>query len=98
MEPLKKYLQESGISQHELSLKLGVSESIVSYYLNGKRRPGRDMALRISQLTGIPVLELLYPRGVSSAASAEEWSDQRNGRDTPIHFWSARYPVSHKKN
>jgi transcriptional regulator with XRE-family HTH domain len=67
MEKLKKYLEDTKINQHDFAFLLGVSESIISYYLNGKRRPGRDMALRISQLTGIPVLELLYPKEETDA-------------------------------
>jgi plasmid maintenance system antidote protein VapI len=69
MKPLEKYMRDQGLNQAELSRSLHVSESLISHYLKGRRSLGARLALRISQLTGIPVLELLYPNGEGNVAS-----------------------------
>lgn len=58
---LSRFLKEKNMTQADLAKKLRVSRSLISFYLSGQRQPGREMARRISNLTGIPVLELLYP-------------------------------------
>jgi len=61
-EILAAYMKEKRLTQAGLARKLRVSTALVSYYLNGKRKPGTKVALRISELTGVPVLELLYTK------------------------------------
>jgi transcriptional regulator with XRE-family HTH domain len=48
-----------GMSQSDLSKALGVTPGLVSYWLSGKRRPGLDQLKPLSQLTGIPIEDLL---------------------------------------
>ena len=59
---LREYKENKGFTNPELAKALGTSEIYVSLLLNGKRNPSRKLAQRISALTGIPVLNLLYPQ------------------------------------
>jgi|YelNatPaOPRAMG01_1025707.scaffolds.fasta_scaffold10601_6 transcriptional regulator with XRE-family HTH domain len=52
----------------QLAEYLGISEIYAQYLLSGKRVPSRKLALLISEKTGIPVLNLLYPQGVQDEA------------------------------
>ena len=61
--PLKQYMKKTGFSQADLSRMFEISESIISYYLNGKRNIGKRTALHISKITGIPAMELIFPFG-----------------------------------
>jgi len=58
--PLKKYMTARGWNQAELARYLGVSEAMISYVFLGKKSFGKRQAVRISSLTKIPVLVLLY--------------------------------------
>lgn len=51
MNELKQYLKSKHLTQADFAAKLGVTQSRVSEWLTGKRRPGLDMALRIQQVT-----------------------------------------------
>lgn len=37
-EDLKKYLEDNGIKNKFIANKIGLSESMISYFLNGKKR------------------------------------------------------------
>lgn len=63
MHPLQKYMKETGRSRADLSRMFDVSEAIISYYLSGKRSIGKRTALHISKITGIPVIDLIFPFG-----------------------------------
>jgi transcriptional regulator with XRE-family HTH domain len=63
IHPLQKYMKKTGFSQADLSRMFDISESIISYYLNGKRNIGKRIALHVSKITGIPVIELIFPFG-----------------------------------
>jgi transcriptional regulator with XRE-family HTH domain len=58
--PLKQYMMTRGWNQAELARYLGVSETMISYVFLGKKSFGKRQALRISSLTKIPLLVLLY--------------------------------------
>ena len=62
MTSLKQYIKKNKMSQADLARAIGITEACVSFYLSGKRRIGRQTALKISAITGIPVLHLLYPK------------------------------------
>ncbi|MCL4497330.1 MAG: helix-turn-helix transcriptional regulator [Deltaproteobacteria bacterium] len=57
--PLKNYLIGKN-SIKELAKKINKSERIIYYYLNFEKFPSRSTAKKISELTGIPVIKLLY--------------------------------------
>lgn len=59
--PLKQYLEKNGLNQGELAQKIGISQALLSRYLSGERSFSPSRALSISKITGIPVLNLLYP-------------------------------------
>ena len=50
---------KSGLTQREFARRLGVSEGHVSNVVRGKRRPSLALVLRISELTGIDVGQIV---------------------------------------
>jgi ribosome-binding protein aMBF1 (putative translation factor) len=61
MHPLKIYCLKNKISQKCLSKKLNRSENWISFIVSYKKTPSPKLAKKISELTGIPILDLLYP-------------------------------------
>jgi transcriptional regulator with XRE-family HTH domain len=55
---LREFVERTGTKQADLAGLLGVSESSVSNYLNGKRIPQPDIALRIEAL-GVDLRSIL---------------------------------------
>lgn len=60
---LNEYKAKKGLKACELAQQLGISESYLSEVLSGQRSISKKLALKISEKTGIPVLNLLYPQG-----------------------------------
>jgi transcriptional regulator with XRE-family HTH domain len=58
---LMEFKEKQGIQGIELAKRLGITAAHLSMILNGKRTPSRKLALKISQQTGIPVINLLFP-------------------------------------
>ena len=58
-ERLIKLRKDAHLSQRKLANLLGISPSNLFYYESGSRLPGADMALKIAQVFGITVEELL---------------------------------------
>ena len=56
-----EYILRNGLNQYEFAAKLKVAPGTISRYISGTRIPRRAVALRISLLTGIPILDILYP-------------------------------------
>ncbi len=63
LQSLREFKENKGLTNPQLAKTLGTSEIYVSLLLNGRRIPSRKLAQRISSMTGIPVLNLLYPQG-----------------------------------
>ena len=59
---LVEFKEKKGLSGRELAHQLDISESYLSEVLSGQKTPSKKLAQRISALTGIPVLNLLYPQ------------------------------------
>jgi len=59
--PLKTYCIKNGITQTVIAKKLGITAIYLTNLLSYKRTPSKKLAKRISELTDIPILELLYP-------------------------------------
>lgn len=57
MHPLKEWIQSHGMTQASFAVEVGVHESAVSHWINGKQAPLRPMAVRIAEMTGgaVPV-------------------------------------------
>lgn len=51
---LSERLSEMGLSQHDLSVRLGVSAGAVSRWVSGERQPSLEMALLLQRELGIP--------------------------------------------
>jgi plasmid maintenance system antidote protein VapI len=48
------------LKQRDLAKKLDTHPVYLNAILRGRARPSPDLALRISELTGIPVMDLLF--------------------------------------
>lgn len=51
MEPLEHYLDRHGITQAKFAERVGASRSFINEIVRGRKLPGRDLALRISEAT-----------------------------------------------
>lgn len=60
---LREYKENQGLTTKELASELGISPVYVAFLLSHKRRPSSQLAKAISEKTGIPILNLLYPQG-----------------------------------
>ena len=56
---LQKLREDRGLSQSELALKLGITQSALCQYENGKRVPNANMLLNIARVLTCTVDELL---------------------------------------
>jgi transcriptional regulator with XRE-family HTH domain len=69
---LAEFKEKKGLSGREMARQLDISESYLSEILSGQRSLSKKLAKRISEITGIPVLNLLYPQGVSHDTRASD--------------------------
>ena len=60
-ERLEAYRLKHGYKQYELADLLSLDEAHVSQILNGKRKPGLEIAVRIEDRTGVPAESWLLP-------------------------------------
>ena len=56
---LHDYMEINKLSRKELAGILGITESYLSYILNGKRKLGKSKAIKASSITGIPLENLI---------------------------------------
>lgn len=56
---LKMYFRKANISPKDISIKLGISGTMTSYYLNGQREFGGNVAIKWGQAFGIDPLWLM---------------------------------------
>lgn len=61
MHPLKIYLKQKKIKKKKFAKLMKISDRMLSYYISFEKYPSRSTAKKISELTGIPVIKLLYP-------------------------------------
>ena len=59
--PIKIYCFKNNITQREIAKKIGITDIYLVRLLSFKQTPSPKLAKRISDLTGIPILDLLYP-------------------------------------
>ena len=77
---LKKYRKDNKLTQFQLAERIGVSEFYISAIETGKRKPGRDTLIKLSDEIKVPIgslLELDTEQGVKYAA--EELYSKING-------------------
>lgn len=58
-ERLKDLLTTRGITQHELSQKTKISESVISYWINGKKQPTADNIILVADFFNVTADYLL---------------------------------------
>lgn len=67
LSALGRFRKDKRLSLEELAdLIGGVTPSAVSLWCHGKRRPKPDTALRIERRCGVPLHELLDPKGLAA--------------------------------
>lgn len=54
-EALAAWLDRSRMTQRELAELAGISEAMVSRILSGQNTPSLPVALRLAELTGVPI-------------------------------------------
>ena len=59
MQRLRELRKQRGLSMRELGRELGLSESAVSLYESGRRRPNHDLLCRLADYFGVSVDYLL---------------------------------------
>lgn len=57
---IKEMLEAKGMTQRELAIKIGTTETTVCRYVNGNRAPKAPIAIAIAKALGTTVEEL-YP-------------------------------------
>ena len=68
MKELKEFQESLDLNQRQMARLLGISESYLSEILAGRKTPSKKLARKISQMTGISILKLLFPQGVQDEA------------------------------
>lgn len=63
MSHLANHLSSVGKKPAQLAHELGVEPSTITRILKRERRPSPELAKKISDATGVPVIALLYPEG-----------------------------------
>lgn len=58
-QALMEALQQSGIKQADLAKKIGVTQSMISHYANGRKLPALDTLSRICTVLDLDANELL---------------------------------------
>ena len=58
-EKIRKMLGEKGIEQKELAAKVGISEAMMSFIVNGLKEPSLTILGRIAKALGVPAAELI---------------------------------------
>lgn len=61
--PIKRYLQENNITAKEFVKRsnLALTPAFISFVMRGKRDMRKRTAIMLSQATGIPKEELMFP-------------------------------------
>lgn len=56
---LADYFEQTGTSQRALARQLGISKAYISLITSGDRQPSLPLAIRIVELTGVPMESLV---------------------------------------
>lgn len=68
---LRAWMERQGLKHADVAQALGISQSQVSHLLRGARRPSLDLALRIYDLTGIPIAAWTHATNTRRAAPSK---------------------------
>lgn len=59
--PLREWMDRTGRTQSETAALLGVSIDFISKFVRGKRNISKKKCERLSEITGIPKQEIMFP-------------------------------------
>lgn len=80
MEKLRELRKEKGISLKDLGAEMGVAESTMSLYENGKRQPDYETLLKLAEYFGVTVDYLLRGENESERLPEELVILNRNAK------------------
>lgn len=60
MHPIKKFCIDNKVKVCQVARDCGINKSYLSQIIMGIRNPSRELALKLSESTGINVLKILY--------------------------------------
>ena len=85
LQDLLKYRKDSGLSQEELAEKIGVSRQAVSKWERSEASPDTDNLIRLAELYGISLDELLTGKKPEAAQEEkpESESDESEQKESP---------------
>ena len=83
MEIIRRLLKEKKMTQRELGVRIGCSESTVSQYISGKRNPDLETLLKISEELGVTVDYLLREEKQPLTDDEELWEIRQALHDRP---------------
>lgn len=52
---LREFFDQTGMRQEDIAFDLGISPAHLSNIMNGKRTPSFGLALRLSEITNVPI-------------------------------------------
>lgn len=58
-ERLAELIREKGVEQKSIAVKVGVSETMMSFLVNGLKDPSLTVLSRLARELGVPVSELI---------------------------------------
>jgi plasmid maintenance system antidote protein VapI len=78
---LHEWLDRTGTPQYVLARRAKITDSTLSMLLRGSRRCSLDVALRLGEITGVPVEKLVeWPKFQPTATMAKKLAaEQTNG-------------------
>lgn len=59
MRRLARWLTENHVTYPQLAELMGLTEAAISHYVEGRNLPSAKNLVRLSEITGIPCVELL---------------------------------------
>ena len=72
MERIKELREAKGLNQHGLALKLNFSQSTISYYETGERKPDLDALVRLSDFFDVSVDYLIGKSNIQNLSAENE--------------------------
>lgn len=55
---IREHREKYGISQSQLGRKVALSEAAINRYERGRRKPSKEIMMRIAEALGVPLREL----------------------------------------
>lgn len=85
MENLKRFRKAKGLKQKELADLVGVSESSISQYENGKKNPSFEIALKLAEALDCESADLVSTRENIGPEIKKTATSNGDGKDQDRH-------------